>query len=74
MRLPFGIYRNHDLSSPSIPDDYIRWLASRGTYKSKTNHFETAWKVPVDIWMAARQEMERRGYRHIGERFEKVES
>jgi hypothetical protein len=73
MILTFGIYENHDLRSTAIPDDYIKWLASRGTYKSPTNRFETAWKVPVDVWMAARIEMERRGYRHIGERFEKVE-
>jgi hypothetical protein len=73
MTLTFGIYKGHSLSSSAIPDDYMKWLASRGTYKSKTNRFETAWKVPVDVWMAARIEMERRGYRHIGERFEKVE-
>ncbi len=69
MILTFGIYKGHDLSDPSIPDDYMKWLASRGRYTSKTNRFETAWKVPVDVWMAARMEMERRGYRHIGERF-----
>jgi hypothetical protein len=71
MILQFGQYKGRHLSDLSIPDDYIQWLASRGRYTSKTNRFETAWKVPVDIWMAARVEMERRGYRHIGERFEK---
>jgi hypothetical protein len=71
--LPFGNFAGKNLSSPEIPDSYIMWLARRGAYQSKTNRFETAWKVPVDIWMAARVEMERRGYRHIGERFEKVE-
>jgi hypothetical protein len=73
MIIEFGKYKGFTLSDLSIPIEYIRWLASRGTYKSKTNRFETAWKVPVDVWMAARIEMERRGYRHIGERFEKVE-
>ncbi len=73
MILQFGIYKDHDLSDLFIPDDYMKWLASRGRYDSKTNRFETAWKVPVDVWMAARVEMEKRGYRHIGERFEKEE-
>ncbi len=69
MTLTFGIFKGKKLSDSAIPDHYMMWLASRGTYKSKENRFETAWKVPVDVWMAARQEMERRGYRHIGERF-----
>ncbi len=72
MILTFGTHIDKDLSDPTIPDDYMKWLASRGTYRSKSNRFEIAWKVPVDVWMAARVEMERRGYRHIGERFEKV--
>jgi len=71
MKLPFGSFKGRELSDPAIPDSYMQWLASRGKYQSKTNRFETAWKVPVDVWMAARVEMERRGYRHIGERFEK---
>jgi hypothetical protein len=71
MILKFGTYRGRDLSDLTIPDSYMQWLASRGRFDSKVNRFETAWKVPVDVWMAARQEMERRGYRHIGERFEK---
>jgi hypothetical protein len=71
MLLPFGAFKGHDLSDPAIPDSYMRWLASRGRYDSKINRFETAWKVPVDVWMAARKEMERRGYVHIGERFER---
>jgi hypothetical protein len=71
MVLTFGKYKGHDLSNLSIPDDYMKWLASRGKYTSKTNRFETEWKVPVDVWMAAREEMDRRGYNHIGERFER---
>lgn len=70
--LNFGEHRGKLLSDPTIPDDYIRWLASRGKYQDPKNRFETAWKVPVLVWMDARVEMERRGYRHIGERFEKV--
>ena len=71
MILVFGAFKGHNLSDSAIPDSYIRWLASRGGYDSKINRFETAWKVRVDVWMAARQEMERRGYTHIGERFER---
>jgi len=73
MRLTFGLYKGHDISDVAIPDRYMMWLGSRGKYMEKKNRFETAWKVPVDIWMAARVEMERRGFRHIGERFEKIE-
>jgi len=73
MKLSFGAFKGRDLTDPSIPDSYMQWLASRGKYQSKTNRFETSWKVPVDVWMAARMEMERRGYTHIGERFEKEE-
>ncbi len=73
MILTFGTFKGHDLSDPAIPNSYMIWLASRGKYMSKKNRFEIAWKVPVDVWMAARIEIERRGYRHIGERFEKIE-
>jgi hypothetical protein len=73
MKLDFGKFKGIEISDEIIPDEYMKWLASRGTYRSKENRFETAWKVPVTVWMAARQEMERRGYRHIGERFERVE-
>ena len=74
MLLTFGIYKGHELSDPNIPDDYIRWLASRGKYRSKTNWFETAWKVPIMVWMEALKEIERRGYVAIGERFERKEN
>jgi len=71
MKLTFGTHIGKELSDPTIPDSYMEWLARRGTYKSPTNRFETKWKVPVLVWMAARLEMERRGYTHIGDRFEK---
>jgi len=67
--LQFGKYKGKILSDPTIPDDYMKWLASRGTYKNPANRFETSWKVPVDVWMQARVEMENRGWTHIGERF-----
>ena len=71
MTLTFGIYKDHDLSDPIIPDSYIQWLASRGKYYKPGNRFEPSWKVPFDTWIAARLEMKRRGYRSIGSRFEK---
>lgn len=73
MNLPFGQYRGREITDLNIPDSYVMWLASRGKYKSKTNRFEYDWKVPVDVWMAALGEIERRGYRIIGERFERDE-
>jgi hypothetical protein len=69
LRLDFGSHKGRVLSDPTIPDEYMRWLASRGRYMSGKNRFEVEWKVPVVVWMAARIEMERRGYDHIGERF-----
>ena len=73
MILSFGIHKGKELSDPTIPDDYMKWLGSRGKYMSHTNRFETAWKVPVDVWMAARVEMDTRRYDHIGERFKRRE-
>lgn len=71
--LTFGTHSGKLLSDPSIPDEYLWWLASRGKYLSKRYQFECESKIPVDAWMAGRVEMERRGYDHIGERFIKRE-
>ena len=71
MILDFGIHKGKELSDLSIPDEYIKWLASRGKYKSKLNQFEYAWKLPIMVWLAALKEIEDRGYKIIGERFEK---
>lgn len=70
MILPFGSFCGKELSDRSVPDSYIRWLASRGSYHPPGNRFETTWKVPIDIAIHARREMERRGYRHDGDRWE----
>lgn len=72
-RLPFGKYEGKTLDDLEIPTEYVRWLASRGKFMSTTNRFETAFKVPVPLWMAAREEMENRGWKHVGERFIKEE-
>jgi hypothetical protein len=70
MTLTFGSFKGRELSDPAIPDNYIRWLASRGAYYKPENRFETDWKVPIDVSIYARREMGRRGYRHNGERWE----
>ena len=72
MILPFGLYRGRTLEDADVPDSYIGWLALRKSYVSPTNRFETTWKVPIDISIAARREMERRGYKRIDDRYEKV--
>jgi hypothetical protein len=71
MRLTFGTFKGSKLSDPSIPDSYIKWLASRGKYYKEKHSTEPTWKVPTTVWLAALTEIERRGYQIIGERFEK---
>jgi hypothetical protein len=73
MILEFGQFKGHDLSDRAIPDDYMRWLADRGTYTLPGNRFETKWKVPILVCMEARREMERRGWEHDGDRWHKEE-
>lgn len=70
MIIDFGTHYGKHISDPTIPDDYMKWLATRGKYASKKNKFEIAFKVPLDIWAAARGELEKRGYYQIGERWE----
>lgn len=71
MKLFFGAFKGHDISDQSIPDGYIKWLASRGKYYKSAHSTDITWKVPLDVWEAALTEIERRGYKIIGERFEK---
>lgn len=69
MRLDFGKFKGHDLSDPAIPDDYMRWLADRGSYQEPGNRFVTMWKVPIVTCIEARRELEKRGWRHNGYRW-----
>ena len=73
MILSFGAHRGKELSDPSIPDGYIEFLAKRGAYYAPGNHFEAKWKVPIDICIHARNEMERRKYKFDGDRWKKEE-
>ncbi len=71
MILQFGTYKGHELSSAAVPTEYVRWLALRGSYTEPGNRFKTVWKVPIDVSILARREMERRGYVRNGDWYEK---
>lgn len=71
--IDFGKFKGKELTDPSVPDTYIRWLALRGSYTMPGNRFETKWKVPIVLSIEARREMEKRGYRRDGDRYEKEE-
>ena len=71
MTLNFGVFRGHSISDPAIPDSYIKWLASRGKYYKEKHSTEPTWKVPTTVWLESLVEIERRGYKIIGDRFEK---
>ncbi len=71
--LTFGTHKGKELSDPSIPDGYVKWLALRGSYVDPNNRFETKWKVPIVLSVEARREMERRGYQRVDDRYEREE-
>lgn len=72
MILSFGQCKGQSIQS--IPDGYCMWLAkpvySNKFYKS-LHSTELNWKVPFDVKIAAREELERRGFKLIGERWER---
>jgi uncharacterized protein (DUF3820 family) len=72
MKLTFGRYAGHQLSSSTVPDSYVEWLARRGSYAEPGNQFETRWKVPIVLSIEARREMERRGYVRRDDRYERA--
>jgi uncharacterized protein (DUF3820 family) len=71
MLIPFGKFKGKDTADKTVPDSYIGWLAKRGAYYKPENRFETDWKVPIDLSIQARREMEARGYRRVDEHYEK---
>ena len=71
MILTFGQFKGRDLEDRTVPDSYIRWLALRGSFPEPGNRFETKWKVPIDVSIHARREMESRGYRRVGDWYER---
>lgn len=73
LTLPFGQHRGKTLKE--IPESYLFWLCSRGnsTYYKSKHSLDVSWSVPIKIWAAAREEAERRGFRKVGERWERKE-
>ena len=73
MILKFGKYKGFDLSSVT-DENYLKFLAKpmySGKYYKSLHSTELTWKVPFDVKMAARGELFSRGYKLVGERFEK---
>jgi len=73
MKLNFGKYKGQELSLLT-DENYLMWLAKpmyTGKYYKSIHSTELNWKVPFDVKMAARGELFRRGYKLVGERFEK---
>jgi hypothetical protein len=72
MTIHFGKYKGQNIQS--IPDDYCMWLSKpvySGKFYTCQHSTELKWKVPFDVKMAARKELERRGFKLIGERWER---
>lgn len=72
MILRFGDHKGEHIQS--IPDDYCMWLAKpkySGKFYKSLHSMERNWSVPFDVKVAARKELERRGFKLIGERWEK---
>jgi len=73
MILKFGKYKDRELSSLT-DENYLQWLAKpvyTGKFFKSLHSTELTWKVPFDVKMAARGELFSRGYKLVGERFEK---
>jgi len=70
MILKFGQYKGWDIKD--VSDHYLFYLCSRGrsTYYVSKHSLDIRWRVPFEVWEAARAEAERRGYTKIGERWE----
>lgn len=68
--LPFGQFKDYNIQN--VPDRYLFWLADRGrsTYYKSEHSLDIVWKVPFNIWEAARIECDKRGYTKIGLRWE----
>lgn len=72
MIIQFGKYKG--LNIKSVPDDYLMWLSKpvySGKFYESVHSTELKWKVPFSIKIASRGELERRGYKLTGERWER---
>jgi hypothetical protein len=73
MKLNFGQYKGKDIAE--VPSDsYLQFLAKpvygKKYYKS-LHSTELLWKVPLMVSIAARDELDKRGWELIGTRWEK---
>jgi len=71
--LDFGVHKGKHLSDPSINDQYIIWMACRGSHHEPGDRFNSSWKVPIVLSILARREAERRGYRRSVDIYRKDE-
>ncbi len=75
MILPFGRYRGREISDPTVPDAYLIWMADRSVnvyrYGRPWENSNNTFQVPADIELTAREELQRRGYKRKGMRWEK---
>lgn len=72
MILGFGIYKGKRLEE--IPEDYLMWLAKpkySGKFYESLHSTNLKWRVPLEIKTEARRILEERGWKLIGERWEK---
>lgn len=72
MIITFGKCKGQRIKN--IPDDYCMWLAKpvySGKFYESLHSTELKWKVPFPVKIAARTELERRGFKLIGERWER---
>jgi len=68
--IPFGKrHKGKHVSDPSVPDDYVAWLATKPSLKSKTNSFKTVWTCSGPLWNAAMIEADKRGWKPEGEKW-----
>ena len=70
--LNFGKYKGLTISDPSIPISYLAWLAAPGGGKvfNGDHTLDAKWKAPKGLWVLVRKELDRRGYKLVGSRWE----
>lgn len=61
MKLTFGRHKNTDVSL--VPDDYLCWVCAKykGQYKD-----DSEFEIPENEFIAAREELKKRGYNTKG--------
>lgn len=69
MRIPFG--KNNGRDTSEVDDRYLMWLSDADEWnQEKGKPWDKPFKVSLDIRIAARAELERRGFRKKGLRWE----